>query len=310
MSRRAEAAGRDHNLTEEVNGSFFGTSPSGHLVMVIPTTPERAPLDRATGSIALSFQPDVRFELRKAKFEAPAAILTCLNDALVTTFRVLARDIARQTDVKTTRPTPRLVSRLFGSWEELLRRRRSLSREEEIGLWGELWFLLKAPNLDRAIAVWRGPSGEVIDFVGGGIGVECKTTMRKLEHHFSQTQLERALGDVPIYVLSLWVDRDEVSGRTLNEMVSEAAAAAGDPAPLEKVLLQAGYSREDSPLYSLKLRVLEAPLWFDQGSIPRVRAADAGVSSIRFLASLDESRALPPERGIALLAQLCGETNP
>jgi len=277
--------------------------------MVIPTTADRAPLDRATGSVTISFQAKVLFELRKTKFESPAAILTCLNDGLSATFRVLAGEIAIEADAKKTRPAARLVSRLFGSWEELLRRRRSLSHEEEIGLWGELWFLLRAPNLDRAIAVWRGPSGEPIDFVGGGIGVECKTTMRKLEHHFSQNQLERALGDLPIYVLSLWVDRDEVSGQTLNEMIDDAAKVCGDPPALQRLLLQVGYSREDAPLYAHKLRALEAPLWFEQASIPKVRTADPGVSSIRFLASLDESRALSPERGIAILAQLCGEEN-
>jgi hypothetical protein len=305
--RRTTEPGAEYKLKEEVLGSFLGTNPSGHPALVIPTSAERAPLDHATGSIALSFRPTVRFELRRTKFDAPAAILTCMNDALAPTFGVLARDLAIKTDAKRVRPAPSKVSRLFSSWEELLRRRRALSREEETGLWGELWLLLNAPSLDRAVTVWRGPSGDVIDFVGGGVGVECKTTMRRLEHHFSQTQLERALGDIPIYIVSLWVDRDEVGGRTLNEMVDAAITAAGDSAALEKGLLEAGYSREDTLLYSLKLRVLEAPLWFEQASIPRVRAADPGVSSIRFLATLDESRALPPERGIALLAQLCGE---
>jgi hypothetical protein len=278
--------------------------------MVIPITADPAPLDRTTGSIGLSFQSKVLFELQNTKFEAPAAIITCLNQALATTFRVLASDIAIRADAKTSRAAARLVSRLVASWEELLRRRRSLSHDEEIGLWGELWLLLQVPNIDRAIAVWRGPSGEVIDFVGGGVGVECKTTMRKLEHHFSQNQLDRVLGDVPIYILSLWVDRDEVSGRSLNEMVDEAASNCADPTALEKLLLKAGYSREDAPLYGHKLRALEAPLWFEQASIPRVRIVDPGVSSIRFLATLDESRALSPGRGIALLAQLSGEASP
>lgn len=307
MRRGAAQPSEEHKLTEDVRGSFFGISPSGHQVMVIPTTAERSPLDRATGSVSISFQEQVHFELRKTTFDAPAAILTCLDDDLAATFRVLAREIAIKADAKQSRPAARLISRLFGAWEELLRRRRSLSHDEQLGLWGELWFLLKAPNIDRAIASWRGPTGEVIDFVGGGIGVECKTTMRKLEHHFSQNQVERALGDLPIYLLSVWVDRDDVGGRTLNEMIDDVAKVCGDTSALEKLIMQVGYSREDAVLYNHRWRVLEAPLWFDQASIPRVRAADPGVSSIRFEASLDESRALSPERGIALLAQLCGE---
>src|SRR5207249_7314004 len=75
MTRRAAQTSAEHKLTEEVSGSFFGISPSGHQVMVIPTTADRAPLDRATGSVTISFQEKVLFELRKTKFEAPAAIL-------------------------------------------------------------------------------------------------------------------------------------------------------------------------------------------------------------------------------------------
>src|SRR6266550_444043 len=69
MKRRAAQTSAEHKLTEEVSGSFFGINPSGHQVMVIPTTADRAPLDRATGSVTISFREKVLFELRKTKFE-------------------------------------------------------------------------------------------------------------------------------------------------------------------------------------------------------------------------------------------------
>jgi hypothetical protein len=296
----------EHKLAEEHSGAFLGTNPSGQPVLLVPTTGERAPLDRATGNVAISFRDDVRFELRKQRFDAPAAILTCLSKGLTQTFRSLALDIATQAAANTTRPSPVHVSRLFASWEELLRRRKLLSPEEELGLWGELWFVLKAPNTDAAIACWRGISREIIDFVGGGVGIECKTTIRKLEHHFSQEQLLQPLGDLPVYFLSIWADRDEIGGESLNDMVAQVLTSCGEPTLVERRLLEAGYSREDAPHYVQKFRLLESPLWFEQKAIPRVRSVDAGVSAIRFLATLDETKALSTTKGIALLAQLCG----
>jgi hypothetical protein len=142
--------------------------------------------------------------------------------------------------------------------------------------------------------------------VGGGIGIECKTALRKCEHHFSQDQLVRPLGDLPVYFVSIWADRDEVDGHTLNEMADRVLASCSEPTVVERRLLEAGYSREDAPHYGQRFRVLESPLWFEQIAIPRIRAADAGVSAIRFVASLDEAKALPTAKGIALLAQLCG----
>lgn len=295
-------------LEQEFNGSYFGHDPANHHVLLVPTTGDRGPLDRSTGNLTLTFRPAVVFELQGTRFEAPAAILTCTDRALTPTFNVLAEDIARRTNANLERPAPRLVSRLCAEWEELLRRRVSLSRDEQLGLWGELWLLLRAPSLERAIAAWRGPSGAPIDLVGGGLGIECKTSMRRLEHHLSQAQVERPLGDTPIFIVSIWADRDEIGGQSLNDLVERIAKATGDPAAFERALLEAGYSRSDAAQYTSKLRVMEAPLWFEAAALPRVRAVDPGVSSVRYVATVDEMLALAPERGLSLLAQLCTES--
>jgi len=297
----------EHKLMQEHLGSFVGLNPSSQPVLLVPITGERTPLDRTTGNVSLTFRSNVHFELRGKQFDAPAAVLTCLSEKLAPTFSALALDIAKKASASANRPSAARISRLFANWEELLRRRKQLSPEEELGLWGELWIVLKAPNLDKAIAAWRGLSHELIDFVGGGIGIDCKTTLRRLEHHFSQNQLVRPLGDFPIYFVSIWVDRDVVNGQDLNEMVDGVLAACAEPTAVEERLMEAGYSREDALLYTQKFRVLEAPAWFEESAVPRVRAADPGVSAIRFVASLDETKALPAVRGIALLSLLCGE---
>jgi hypothetical protein len=164
---------------------------------------------------------------------------------------------------------------------------------------------LELHDFSSGLAAWRGPEAEQVDFVGGGVGVECKAGMRRLEHWISQEQVSRPLGDLSVYLLSLWVALDAVGGATLSEMVSKAAAAASDLAALEEKLLAAGYSRADAHRYRLRLRVLEPPMLFPINHLPRVRSADAGVSHIRFLATLNEDDALEPEAVVSLLARLC-----
>jgi hypothetical protein len=160
-------------------------------------------------------------------------------------------------------------------------------------------------DFSRALAAWRGPDAEQIDFVGGGVGIECKAGMRRLEHWISQEQVSRPLGDVEVYLLSLWVALDAVGGVTLPDIVSQAEVATHDHAALEEKLLAAGYSHGDSHRYRLKLRMLERPKLFPISRLPKVRLADPGVSHIRFLATLDEDFALPPEDVVAILARLC-----
>lgn len=300
-----EPAQTTYTLLNEVRGSYFARKDGGRLTLLVPVTETRAPLDRATGDVVLSFRPSVQFDVPGKAFKSNAAIIECANEALGETFHVLAEDVARRVVADSARPAPQDVSQALARWEELLRAKRSLSREEELGLWGELWFLLELPDIARGVAVWRGPDAEFVDFVGGGVGVECKASSRRLEHFVSQEQVTRPLGDLAAYLLSIWLDRDAISGRTVNDLVDGVGKRLESRSEFEEKLLSTGYSRADAHRYKLKLRLLEHPLLFPVDTVPRVRSADPGVSHIRFLASLTEDAALPPAAAIETMAKLC-----
>jgi len=254
----------------------------------------------------LSFQSAVRFALPNGTFESNAAVVECANEDLVETFRVLAIDVSHRVNARRLRPTPQEVSQALARWEELLRAKRSLSRDEEIGLWGEMWLLLQLPDPRLAVAAWRGPHAEWVDFVGGGVGIECKASRRRLEHFVSQEQVTRPLGDLDVCLLSMWVDFDATGGTTLNEMVSTMDQRLIDRRDFEEKLLETGYSRADAHRYKVRLRLLEPPLVFPIQAVPRVVSAEPGVSNIRFMASLEETKALSPTAGLAVMMRLCG----
>lgn len=292
-----------------IAGSFLGRNPTGQEVLIVPVRDGALPLDRSTGDLLLSFRAKGTFALDAGSFESGAAVIECLNAALADTFRVLATDIADRMQAATCIPAAQQVSQALAEWEQLLRGRRELSREQEIGLWGELWLLQQLHPIDQGVASWRGPDAEHVDFVGGGIGIEVKTSRRRLEHFVSQEQVTRPLGDLEVFIISLWVDHDPAGGVTLGEMVSICESKISLSRDFEEKLLKSGYSRADSSRYQQRLRRLEPPLAFPVGVVPRVRDADAGVTQIRFLVALDERTALSHSDSLALLGKLCAPTS-
>jgi hypothetical protein len=293
-----------YRIVEEIEGAYVARSEGGRDSLLIPVTDARPPAERVAGDLLLTFPARVHFDIATGAFVSNAAVIECTSERLVETFRVLATDVARALRAKDTKPTPHQVSASLARWEELLRAKRVLSREEEFGLWGELWLILQLSDTSMAVATWRGPDAEWVDFVGGGIGVECKVSRSRLEHFVSQEQVTRPLGDLEVFFLSIWVDLDLVAGMTISDLISQVDGRLDDRREFEEKLLGTGYSRVDASLYKMRLRLLEPPLVFPAAAIPRVQLADPGVSHIRFLAALDERDALRPAVALATLMRL------
>jgi len=117
------------------------------------------------------------------------------------------------------------VRELVRTWEELLRKRDQLSRSEELG--GELAVVLSCEDVDAAIVAWQGPARATMDFTGGGIAIECKTSVQRGLHHVSQAQAEHRGDAVDSYFLSLWVQEDAAAGRTLNDLADLRSGGRG-----------------------------------------------------------------------------------
>ena len=280
--------------------AHFAVDVDRRGVLLVPTSPGRAPLGRDVGGLSISFGDSLRFRMSGRTWDCSAAVLTCLDEALLPTFCALALDVAMRTSTGPTDPTPREVSDAIATWERLLRSRRRLTPEEEAGLWGELWLLSQMTNVDDAIAAWQGPSRAPIDFFFGQTALECKTSGKRLTHHISQSQFGRPAGDASVYFVSLWVGPDPL-GTSLPELVTRINDRVSSPTEFEAKLLDIGYSRLDAALYRERFAVREPPVVFPEAAVPRVRSFDPGISAIRFTAVLDELAALEGAAAARLL---------
>lgn len=95
------------------------------------------------------------------------------------------------------------------SWKELLRGISRMTRDEELGLYGELWTLERLCTSlgPKALQAWTGPLREVHDFRRANNEFEVKTTLRNERVHCisSLAQLTPSPGR-ELYLLSLQVE--------------------------------------------------------------------------------------------------------
>ena len=108
-------------------------------------------------------------------------------------------------------------------------------------------------------------------------------------------------GNVRLLVASLWVVHDAV-GRSLAALVDAIGESAAEAVAFEQKLLAAGFSRRDADAYSRRFAVGAPFLFFDATALPRIRAFDPGISSIRYVVELDASDALPEGEARAAVA--------
>jgi len=178
-----------------------------------------------------------------------------------------------------------------------------LSKERQIGLFGELWFLSRwlAPCVGpaRAASLWRGPGGARNDFEASGLGIEVKTTGR-LDASYSIHGLEQLLeppgGALLLFCLAV---RDESSGieslpqlvAELREQLSESFTALS---MFDSTLYASGYDDRHSPEYAkLAFRVRSEGLYRVQSGFPRlvpaaiVDGVPPGVTAVNYELHLD-----------------------
>ncbi len=100
-----------------------------------------------------------------------------------------------------------------------------LTREEQLGLFGELWLLrgmlLNGVGL-QAIACWKGPYHEVFDYSLNNMSIEVKTTAAKMPYKAyisNEMQLNDRLAGGTLALCFIAVQPNDSSGETLGDIV-------------------------------------------------------------------------------------------
>lgn len=270
-------------IRRELKRGLAGVSFQGHGVVIFPVVETPSASKRTSGQLRVSVEPLLEIRRGDRREVRPAVCIECIDDALIATFCTVAESIDRSLSA-TGSVTSAAVLEALRQWERLFHARRRLSREEEIGLWGELWFIQSAASVDKSILAWRAPDPSRLDFISAKFAVEVKTSLSGHEHRTSFDQVRSGDLHPDAFLLSLWV-AEARDGKSLKDLVDEIRTRASERNEFERRLLRAGFA--DSDPYSLRLRPVGEPIYVEWKAIPRVRSFDPGALDIRYTITLD-----------------------
>lgn len=174
------------------------------------------------------------------------------------------------------------------SIRSLLSPPRRLAREQEVGLWGELYFLrhLVLARKGSAVAWWKGLDREEHDFVFATADLEVKTTEAEQRLHWisSQSQLKRKQGR-PLTLLSIQVTEAN-SGASCASLFADVIGHldAGGKTRVRKLFSESGIDPEStaSTTFLLRSEPMLVPIE-DDFPRPVVEGAEASrVRSIKY----------------------------
>lgn len=200
---------------------------------------------------------------------------------------------------------------LFGVLERWRRfwdtSRNGLSRDEQVGLVGELWLLLEwLPRITvAAVSAWQGPLRGRHDFVSDTVSVEVKTTRAgtgPVVHRVARLDQLDEPGTGRLYLLSLRAIPDPLGNASLDNLLQRvraaaAAVSANCSALLEDRLDAIGVTAADDGRYSEPLRVAQQELYQVDPDFPRLISSTfpdglpGGVVDVAY--SLDTSACQP-----------------
>lgn len=207
----------------------------------------------------------------------------CCNDASgYDALDLIGGEIANGLVVSSTTPA-KLVELVLAKWRRFWGElpRQILSREEQLGLFAELWFLstwlATHIGVDEAVVRWRGPFGARHDFewTSRSIEVKATTSVRGRIHRINGLDQLAPPENGALMLFSLRLREEPGASNTLPGLIARCRSLlVSKPDSLDRfetALAQANYSPAYEEEYAkLKLRVVDEGLYRVEQDFPRI----------------------------------------
>lgn len=200
-----------------------------------------------------------------------------------------------------------LVHKLLGritKWHSLFEkvREQGLSESEQIGLYGEIYFLRfilrNNSNKEYCIKSWLGPEKSIQDFQYSNWAVEVKTTHGN-NHQKIYISNERQLDDTiveKIFLYHLSIDLRNGRGESLNSIINEVSELLNENVltyNLFKIkLLESGYFETHRSLYEDQgYNIRQENIYHVTANFPRIteKIIPIGVGDVKYSIIITES---------------------
>jgi hypothetical protein len=215
-------------------------------------------------------------------------------------FTTVSEDIIRAVSEAAGDEAYAAVQRL-AKWRAFFNRALDgLSREQQLGLFGELYALISVVSIGSdkagAIKAWHGPRSAIHDFSSEHWALEVKSTAVAAgtsaqvsnEHQLDPAQVP------PLFLLYLVFDvRPHNAGATLSDMVDRCRRALREedalPVQFEDLLIDAGFHDVHRALYTSHYLLRREELFEINDDFPSLRASDLPreVSRVTYALNID-----------------------
>lgn len=246
-----------------------------HLLVQMPdaTTPVQ---QRETRSLEVS---TARFQVASNP-EALYVDLICTDPGQNPTFSAIAQDLIRSVR-QSTGPLRDSILSALGRWRAFWSvKTAGMTREDALGLFGELWFLRRwlGPVTATIMKRWQVTDAARHDFQWRGASVEVKTAATQTAgppiHHVASLEQLADPQEGDLYLFSLQVCEDALGANTLHSLVESLTAELRDDfqtlSEFNDKLAARGYSPADQQAPARPLRILAERLYRADMTFPRL----------------------------------------
>ncbi len=210
--------------------------------------------------------------------------LACLDAVAAPTFAAVAAEIGTAAGQVDPAGRPAVVADALARWQWFWDVDPDrLGEHDALGLFGELWFLLRWVGVTAgAVSAWTASDAARHDLQWPAVSVEVKTTAARpaggaVHRIVSLDQLaDPETGELLLF--SLRVVRDQLAANTLPLLVDQIASALPVTArrDFEQKLSRRGYSPAHRRRYETPYRIAEEHLYRVGAGFPRLTLADFG----------------------------------
>jgi len=265
---------RAHGLPERP--AYLAVDGQGHRHLLVQVPDGTKPVThRDTRGLQVCTE---RFQVATNP-EALYIDLACLDSSQHATFSAVVQDILRTLTMSSGPPRDTVIDAL-ARWKAFWSSKATgLSREDALGLFGELWFLRRwlSPVDASVLSRWQATQSARHDFQWPAASVEVKTTAGGADgpvHKITGLDQLEEPEQGQLYLFSLHVRDDALASNTLPSLVDGLIQELQpDPVALMRLnekLAARGYRLADASAYSRPLRILKERLYHVTAGFPRI----------------------------------------
>nr|WP_321297105.1 PD-(D/E)XK motif protein [uncultured Sphaerochaeta sp.] len=269
------------------------------------------------------------FSVARAKSEAlnpdyDWITIVCDEEAYEDIFLSMLRDLlqviqASEEDADGFQLFQLVIDRIV-AWQNFLGKSRllTLTKEQEIGLWGELFVFLKLLEFGLSpyllCNMWTGPENAPQDFIHFDVAIEVKTNVNQLLKRVKISSLEQldASQFNALFLVCNILKVDEIEGRTLSSMVSAIRDRLSENDLIhnfQNKLIAYGYIEEYSLYYDTPYSAQEQVLYQVDSMFPVLTPSNVPKEVVSALYTLDLSQCNPSVIFEEIVAKIEGEKN-